>query len=116
MRTITLHITPDQLEQLHAQCVNDLHQGMITTDSRTTLNHLQERAVDPVSHALSRLLTWALPNDTQTEGTRCYDQVTITCVDTTSPELVAVYTCTAQPTARYVIGAVWHTDHWGFHS
>ena len=116
MRNIALHMTPDQLEELNATCTNDLHKAMLAQDSRTQTNYLQERAENPVAPALARLATWALPNETQAEGTRCYDTVTITCVDTTSPELVAVYTCSAQPTARYVIGAVWHNDHWGFHS
>ena len=40
--------------------------------------------------------------------------VQITQDDTT--DMVAVYKDTADGPTKYVIGAVWHDDHYGFHS
>jgi hypothetical protein len=117
MRTITLHITPDQMETMNGKCQADLIAAMMATDSRTAANKIQERADNnPVLHAIGRLSTWALPNEVPFEGTGQYDTVTITCVDAASPELVAVYGSSTHPAVRYVIGAVWHGDHFGFHS
>jgi hypothetical protein len=117
MRTVTLNITPDQMEAMNGRCQTDLCAAMLATDSRTASNKLQERAdTNPVLHAIGRLATWALPNEMPFEGTGQYDTVTITCTDTDSPEMVAVYSSSTHPAVRYVIGAVWHTEHWGFHS
>ena len=43
-----------------------------------------------------------------------YDFVQITQDDTT--DMVAVYKDTEDGPVRYVIGAVWHGDRYGFHS
>lgn len=57
---------------------------------------------------LSRLALWAIHR---------YDTVTVypdgDCKDPT--DFVAVYTDTVHGD-RFVIGAVWHDDHYGFHS
>ena len=117
MRTITLHITPDQMETMNGRCQTDLLAAMVATDSRTTANKLQERADNnPVLRAIGRLSTWALPNEMPLEGTGQYDTVDIRCADADSPELVAVYSSSTHPAVGYVIGAIWHGDHFGFHS
>ena len=77
---------------------------LIRMDS-TQLTQIKE-AVGP-SHfysALGYLSQWNLT----------YGHVEITQDDTT--DMVAVYRATPGAPVEYVIGAVWHEDHYGFHS
>jgi len=117
MRNVTLHILPEHMERINARCQTDLNAAMLATDSRSAATKLQERADSvPVHMALGRLVTWALPNATPADGHGQYDTVEIHCPNADNPELVAVYTSSTHPAAMYIIGAVWHNDHWGFHS
>ena len=82
----------------------DQREVLIRMDS-DQLTQIKE-AVGP-SHfysALGYLSQWNLT----------YGHVVITQDDTT--DMVAVYKDTADGPTKYVIGAVWHEDHYGFHS
>jgi hypothetical protein len=74
--------------------------------------------------AIGRLVTWALPSEGDDEASR-YAHVVIHGVDLNGergqPELIARYYADKVQEERmerpnYVIGAVWHGDHFGFHS
>jgi len=117
MRTVTMHITQDQLTQINAKCCADLTKRMVECDSRTQAAALRHAVnAGPVNHAVGKLCLWSLPNAEPVEGIGQYDKVRITCQNQSTPELVAVYSSSTHPDAKYVIGATWHNGEWDFHS
>lgn len=66
---------------------------------------------DALYQAIGRLACWALPD----EDGNGYDSVNI-LPDREAGDMTAVYRSTKNPEKRYVIGAIWHGDHYGFHS
>jgi hypothetical protein len=62
-----------------------------------------------VEHAIAYLSTWALDG---------YDKATL-FINNDHTEVTAIYDNSVHPvpgTRTYVIGAIWHGDHFGFHS
>ena len=83
-------------------------------ESRTVILDMDATAQTKIIEATSRkefynaigyLSTWNLT----------FPKVTIRAVDCDDGELIAIYE-TEEGKTGYVIGAVWHNDHYGFHS
>lgn len=82
----------------------DQREVLIRMDS-TQLTQIKEAVgAQHFYEALGYLSQWNLT----------YGHVVITQDDTT--DMVAVYRATPGGPVEYVIGAVWHEDHYGFHS
>ena len=60
---------------------------------------------DEFFKAVGYLSTW---------GASGYDNVVISI--TRDCEITAIYSHSAHPDKRYVIGGIWHGEHYGFHS
>lgn len=71
------------------------------------LNEGTEIPRQDVFTAIGYLAQWAIAGQN-------YPNVRITVQN--DGEMLAVYTNPEDSTKRYVIGAVWHGDHYGFHS
>ena len=117
MRTITLQITPTEVEQIRAVMYYDIENAMsaaIAEQDKTAYKRLTRIAPTTEIHdAIGHLSLWALPDGVSSS----YNHCVIRCADTTSPELVACYyPDITSDKPSYVIGAIWHGDHFGFHS
>ena len=117
MRTITLHMTQTELEQIGAVMHDDMSKAFgaaIAAQDKQAYKRLNR--ITPITElrdAIGYLSVWALPDDVDNS----YNHCVIRCADTTSPELVACYyPDITSDKPSYVIGAIWHGDHFGFHS
>lgn len=117
MRTITLQITPAEIERMMVVMHDDLAEAfgaaIAAQDKKAykRLNHIVPTT--EIRDAIGYLSMWALPYEVDSPYKHCV----IRCVDTTSPELVACYySDITSDKPNYVTGALWHGDHWGFHS
>lgn len=86
-RTVTHQYTQEQLEQLYSRCTGE-----------------------EVVRAIAYLSTWALDSD---RYRHCALIVSDSSAD--QPEIIATYR-DDDGLVRYVIGAIWHDTHFGFHS
>lgn len=118
MRTISLQITPAEQETLLNSMTADItsaERDAIATQDKSAyrrLSNIEPRAL--LNDAIGHLSMWALPQDDAPQG---YHHVVIRCADAEQPELVACYYHdVTSTTPGYVIGAIWHGDHFGFHS
>lgn len=75
-----------------------------TADAWETL--IQQTEAHKAHDALAYLTVWALAS---------YAHVTV-YISTRDPEMVAIYRKQEGEAPGYTIGAVWHDDHFGFHS
>ena len=131
MRTIQLDLTATDYADLCSnilKCQIEAHSRAVQAQDRDALRRAEAiNAHHEVHKAIGYLSTWAIPSDDSADTTSPYSHVRITCADTGArgePELVACFYFSAdnapgavnpqRPT--YVIGAIWHDDHWGFHS
>lgn len=117
MRTITLQITPTEVEQMIVVMRDDIAKAFgsaiaaLDKKEYKRLNHLSPTT--EILDAIGYLSMWALPDEVSSS----YNHCVIRCTDTTSPELVACYyPDITSDKPSYVIGAIWHGDHFGFHS
>ena len=82
----------------------DQREVLILMDSAQQTQIMEEVGRQNFYAAIGYLSTWNMS----------YGFVTITQDGDT--DMVAVYRDTADGPTKYVIGAVWHEDHYGFHS
>lgn len=118
MRTTSLQITPEQHAAMCAAIdtsIGEQVKAAIAAQDRGAYDRITAipaRMLLP--DAIGYLSLWALPQDDAPQG---YHHVVIRCADAEQPELVACYYHdVTSTTPGYVIGAIWHGDHFGFHS
>ena len=117
MRTITLHMTPTEVEQMIEVMRDDLSKAfgaaIAALDKKEYKRLTRIAPTTEIRDAIGHLSLWALPGEVSSS----YNHCVIRCADTTSPELVACYyPDITSDKPSYVIGAIWHGDHFGFHS
>jgi len=113
-RTTTYHFTQEQYIALATQCQDDLTAAfnalLEQPDARHKAARLLDRTgFDHVNDALARHATWAIDADK-------YAHCDIYLQLDSQPEVRAVYRPAPDEPVAYVIGAVWHGTHFGFHS
>lgn len=116
MRDITLDIPRQDLEDVITTVRKDIVAALelaVKARNRADMHRYMEMdAHGAVQGAIGRLATWALPGeDVASRYTHCQLRI----ADKQSPEIVATYT-DAAGSVTYVIAAVWHSTHWGYHS
>lgn len=105
MRTVQIVMTRTELNGIESAIQADIGEAA--------------SAVQTVNKAIGRLSTWALPDDD--DAGNPYVRCTI-CPASGShiaPELVACYyrkNTVGDRVPDFVLGAVWHNGHWGYHS
>lgn len=120
MRTGTIDITPEQSEALVANINKAIIAALdaaVKDQNRRLASRLMEiGAASELCAAIGYLSSWGMASPS-------YAHVTIRCADDGSkgePELVACYypdkDLAGHTRPTYVIGAIWHNDHWGYHS
>jgi len=82
----------------------DQREVLILMDATQQTQIMEEVGRQNFFAAIGYLATWNMS----------YGFVQITQDDTT--DMVAVYRDTERGLTKYIIGAVWHGDHYGFHS